>query len=60
MLSEIGFTNSSPILLCDNLSATYLAANLVLHNQTKHIENDHHFIHEKSCSQVVIREVRPL
>lgn len=38
----------SPIFLfCDNLSTTYMAANPVFHNQTKHIELDYHFVCER-------------
>lgn len=32
---------------CDNLSAGCLASNVVLHNKTKHIENDIHFVREQ-------------
>ena len=35
------------ILLCDNISATYLGANLVLHIRRKHVELCYHFIHER-------------
>nr|CAN81183.1 hypothetical protein VITISV_010634 [Vitis vinifera] len=36
-----------PLLLCDNISATYLAANPMLHARTKHVEIDYHFIRER-------------
>ena len=36
-----------PTLYCDNLSATYLAANPVLHSRAKHVEIDYHFVCEK-------------
>ena len=34
------------ILFCDNKSAIELTKNLVFHGRTKHIEVQHHFIHE--------------
>ena len=37
---------SPPDLLCDNLSATQLVANPILHARTKNIEIDFHFIRE--------------
>ena len=36
-----------PLFWCDNISATYLAANPVLHARKKHVEIDYHFIHER-------------
>ncbi|KAL5577180.1 hypothetical protein UlMin_018879 [Ulmus minor] len=48
LLSELHITSSSlPMVYCDNLSATYLTANPILHARTKHVEVDHHFIREK-------------
>ena len=39
---------SPPLLLfCDNISATYLVVNPILHSRTKHVEIDYHFVHEK-------------
>lgn len=59
ILFEVGICQlHPPLLLCDNLSATYLATNPVLHNRTKHIEIDHHFIREKvACKQLCVRYV---
>jgi hypothetical protein len=39
------------IFWCDNIDAIYLVANLVSHAQTKHIEIDIHFIHDKVASR---------
>lgn len=35
---------SKPLILCDNLSAKYLAQNPILHARIKHIERDHRFL----------------
>ena len=48
LLSELGiFLKSSPVLHCDNIGATYLAANPVMHSRTKHIDLDFHFVRER-------------
>ena len=48
LLHELGCPVSFPTLLyCDNISATYLAANPVHHARTRHIELDYHFVREK-------------
>lgn len=39
--------STPPLLLSDNISVTYLAAHPVLRARTKHIEIDHHFLHDK-------------
>lgn len=48
LLFEFGVTLKFPIILhCDNLSATYVAADPVFHSRTCHIELDYPFVHEK-------------
>ncbi|GAA0170187.1 hypothetical protein LIER_24499 [Lithospermum erythrorhizon] len=38
---------NAPVAYCDNIAATYLAYNPVMHSRTKHISIDYHFVHEK-------------
>ena len=42
------FLPQPPLLWCDNVSALAIASNPVYHAQTKHIEVDYHFVHEKA------------
>lgn len=43
LLCDLGiFFSNPPLLWCDNFSALAIASNL-----TKHIEVDHHFVHER-------------
>lgn len=57
LLGELGvLLNRIPCLWCDNLGATYLAANLVFHARAKHIEIDFHFVRERvTTKQLQIR-----
>lgn len=43
-----------PRLLCDNVGATYLCSNLVLHSRMKHISLDYHFVREQVQAQQLI------
>lgn len=48
LLGKLGVCLTTLILLhCDNLSATYLATNLVHHARIHHIELDYHFVRGK-------------
>ncbi|KAK2969475.1 hypothetical protein RJ640_022189 [Escallonia rubra] len=59
LLRDLGvFLHRPVIVYCDNVSATYLAANLVFHARTKHIEIDFHFVRENVASgDIVVRYV---
>jgi hypothetical protein len=48
LLIELGVTQQrAPVLLCDNLGATYLTTNHVFHARMKHIEIDLHSVRER-------------
>ena len=48
LLEELKATKSSPMkFYCDNKVAISIAHNPVLHDRTKHVEVDKHFIKEK-------------
>nr|GFB85079.1 ribonuclease H-like domain-containing protein [Tanacetum cinerariifolium] len=38
--------SAATLVYCDNVSATYLSANPVQHQRTKHIEIDIHFVRD--------------
>ena len=42
---------ATPILWCDNLGATYLAANPIFHARTKNMEIDYYFVREQVKSR---------
>ena len=48
LMSKIGYSSSStPIVWCDNLSATYLTTTPIFHSRSKHLEIDFHFVRDK-------------
>ena len=54
LLEELKVTHSLPMkLYCDNKAAIAIAHNPVLHDTTKHVEIDKHFIKEKIDEGVI-------
>lgn len=48
LLRDLGIYLHLPhTLWCDNLRATYLSSNAILHSRTKHIEVDFHFVRDR-------------
>lgn len=55
LLKDMGLKNLPPAVLnCDNMAAVQIAANPVLHERTKHIEVDCHFIRDKITAGDII------
>ncbi|EOX98011.1 Cysteine-rich RLK (RECEPTOR-like protein kinase) 8 [Theobroma cacao] len=56
LLSDFGILHTSPIsLYTDSQSAIHICKNPVLHERTKYIEMDYHFIREKVSSGFIVR-----
>ncbi|CAA7024341.1 unnamed protein product [Microthlaspi erraticum] len=73
LLTEMGITPSpTPPVYCDNIGATYLAANPVFHSRMKHLALDYHFVrnlvqsrqvqvaHVTSADQLADTLIKPL
>ena len=60
LLHEIGLPLPfAPLLLCDNVSAMYLATNPILHARTKHMQIDYHFIRERVMASSLLLRFTP-
>jgi hypothetical protein len=54
LLTELGIHHPPRARLwCDNLGATYLSANPMVHARTKHIEIDFHFVRERVAQKLL-------
>ena len=52
LLCDMGFLIATPTkLYCDNVSATYMIANPVMHDRSKHIAVDYHFVRERVAAR---------
>jgi hypothetical protein len=59
LLQDIGIqAPRTAVIWCDNIGATYLAANPVMFGRTKHIEVDYHFVQERVGQKLL--QVRPI
>ena len=57
LLEDFGFPQQQKTTLrCDNQSCLAIACNLVFHAQTKHIEVQYHFVHEKLLDDTILLE----
>ncbi|KAL6347170.1 hypothetical protein AAG906_012751 [Vitis piasezkii] len=55
LLQELFISSfSPPILLYDNLSATFLTTNPIFHSRVKHVELDCHFVQEKVLNKTLV------
>ena len=53
LLHKLGVSQSPPIVLYDNLVATYLSINPIRHLRSKHVEIDIHFVRDYVANEVL-------
>ncbi|KAL3835707.1 hypothetical protein ACJIZ3_010443 [Penstemon smallii] len=54
LLTDLGiFASKPPILFCDNLGATYLSKNPIMHSRTKHVDINYHFVRDRVQSRAI-------
>ncbi|XP_019053481.1 PREDICTED: uncharacterized protein LOC109114767 [Nelumbo nucifera] len=60
LLSDLGVKiRSPPMLYCDNIGATYLAAHPIFHARTKHIEVDFNFLQDFIVKKSLVVQFLP-
>ena len=47
LLKDLGVSQTTPLIWCDNISSIFLASNSVFHARTKHLGVDYHYVHDK-------------
>ena len=60
LLKELKVASPLPMkVFCDNKAVTAIALNAVLHDRTKHVEVDKHFIKEKLENRLIVMPYIP-